>query len=209
MEYTYRFLEEDDFPQLIDLHKSKNTFMNQPLTEAEKRVYIDRITWLFFQPDYKVAGCFLDDKLVAVSGCRYFKNKMAAYTHGQCFNLSYKDFNYATLFAEVLFNITTLITDYAESLGIYQVYMARELSEGLAFYRYYKRFVKNKYNSLFVEPRYIYMLDKIYKKGDIGILTPHEFFFRPDNVVVRDTVISFLILRPEVRENILRINQQP
>jgi len=208
MNYTYRFLEAGDFSQFIKLHKTKNTFMNHPLTEADKKEYIDRLAWLFFQPDYRVSGCFLEDRLVAVSAARYFRNKMAACSHGQCFNIEYNGFNHFSLYAEVFYNILRLLTTQAESLGIFQMYMARELSEGLAMARYYKRLVeKNVYTS--ADIRYIYMLDKIYKKGDVEILEPHEFFFRPDNKVKRDTLISLLTLKPEFREELIRKDQQP
>lgn len=207
MNYTYRFLEADDFPNFINMHKGKNSFMNRPITEEEKEKYIARLGWLFFQPDYKVIGCFLGDQLLAVGGCRFFKNKMAGYVHGQCFNLNYNDFNYISLFAEVCLNFIRMFMEYAEQLGIYQIYMARELSEGLTMNRLFKRTVKK--HPLFANLRYLYMLDKIYKTGDVEILEPHEFFFKPDNVVKRDTLVSFLILKPELREELLRINQQP
>jgi hypothetical protein len=208
MNYTYRFLENDDFQQFIGLHKTKNTFMNAPLPEAEKKVYIDRLTSLFYQPDYKVAGCFLGTELIAVGGCMYFKNKSAAYTHGQCFNLNYENFNHVFLFGEVFFNFCKLITNHAETLGIYQVYMSRELEEGITFYRYYDRLVKRNFKSLFTDLRYFYMLDRIYKKGETDISEVHSFFFKPEGVVKRDTLISFLTLKPESRIDLLRIDQQ-
>lgn len=208
MNYTYRFLGPADFHQFMHLHETKDTFMNQSISIEEKKEYLERLAWLFFQSDYKVAGCFLEDRLDAVIGCRYFKSKMTGYFHGKCFNLSYSGFNYLSLFAEVLGNLTRLITTHAESLGIYQIYMAREFNEGQSIHRLYNRTI-NKNPISITDIRYIYMMDKIYKPGDTEILEPHEFFFKPHNVVTRDTLVSFLILKPELREEILRINQQP
>lgn len=207
MNYTYRFLEADDFSQFINLYKEKGTFMNEKISPEEHRKYIDRLAWLFVQPDYKSVGCFIGDKLVALCNGRFYPRAGTWYSHGQCFNLPYTSLNQYREFSLVFANLGRKLTDYAESIGIYQFYMAREINEGIAFYKLHTRTVSKGEAPLDV--RYMVFPDRIYRKGDAEILEQHKFFFRPDNEVKKDIFVSMFVLKPEFRENILRINQQP
>lgn len=207
MNYTYRFLEAADLPQFVSLYNRKETFMNEKMSLDEKIKYIERLTWLFSQPDYKSVGCFEEDKLVAVCNGRFFRETGTWYGHGQCFDLNLKSISQYREFRSVTARLIRVLSDYAESIGIYQFYSARELSEGLSFYKLQARTIQKGEEP--IEVRYIVLPEKIYRKGDTEILEQHRFFFKPDNQVKKDVFVTLFVLKPELREELLRINQQP
>jgi len=207
MTCTYRFLEPEDFPQFVNLYKTKSTFMNEKQSEDEKQKYIDRLSWLFFQPNYRSAGYFINDILVATINGRFFKNTGSWYTHGKCFNLNYNTLTQVKEFATITAKLSRILTDYAEAMEIYQFYSAREISEGITFYKMQKRIMEKGQEPINV--RYISFPERIYRAGDTSVLEQHSFFFKPENLVTRDTFVSLFVLKPEFREELLRIDQRP
>lgn len=198
--YNYRFLDQSDFDSFIDLHKSKNRFMNNQLSEIEKEAYLDRLVWSYQQDNYKVAGCFYDDKLIGVVGGRFFKEFTTWYVHGQCFNFNNDSLFQAKLFFKVQYDLLRKLTLHGEQLGIYQFYQARELQEGKIEFEFHDRLMEK--GRLPLNDRYTFFWDKIYRPGD-AILEPHKFFFRPDMVVKIPVLVSLNLLKQEYRKEYL------
>jgi hypothetical protein len=194
MAFEYRFLAPSDFDSFINLHRSKDKFMNRHLTNDEKAEYLNRLSRNFFESNYKVAGCFENDKLIAVTGGKFFQQQGVFYGHGQCLDLSNQSLAAGNLFFDLWSNFARMTTDHAESLQIYLGYNARELSQGLSFYRYSKRMPLPE-----AREKWMWGPDRIYQPGD-NILDIHQFFFRPYNTVRFPTIVFCTFMKPEERE---------
>jgi hypothetical protein len=194
MAFDYRFLNLSDYDDFINLHRSKDTFMNRHLGDDEKTKYLDRLTSNFYETNYKVAGCYENGNLIAVTGGKFFQQQGVFYGHGQCLDMSNQSLGAGNLFFDVWSKFACMITDHATSLKIYQGFNARELKQGLAFYKYAKRMPMTE-----LRKKYLWGVDRIYKPGDI-ITDHHKFFFRPYNEVRYPTLVLFMTLNPEERE---------
>jgi len=196
--YTYRLLEEDDFFDFVDLHKSKEKFMGRVLSTEEKLEYISRLEFLFHQPNYKVGGCFLNDSLVAVSAGGYHEPSGIWYTHGQAFNLGIDSFASVRSHFAVHAGIMKLLTAYGEQHNIFQFYTARELDEGKADFEFRNRLMARD-PSVIGNLRYEILWDGVYQPGDECKREQHRFFFKPYNVLKVPTLITLHILKNEYR----------
>jgi hypothetical protein len=172
----FRFLNEDDRLQYIDLISSSNSLMTIPYPPGFLDYIKDISSHVLSDPDYKVAGGFDQDKLVYI-GTGYYPQRISYwYGYGHYSNLILSGLNYKTTIFCFL-KVIEMLTAYGESQGYYSFYVMRELQYHQSSER--ARAIRHRRGTDMAEidNRYNLYYDMIYPPNTECKSDLHTFFF--------------------------------